>query len=164
MENKKVFERMSSEEFKTQWPQDWIDFTSYTRILLVANVYDNDYDPEIEILKFIEEKTFLKLAFVEKTREDDWERNLLWIYLHDNSEFKYLNEDFAALSGIGDGFNFQAVDIDNRILQGYTYGDLDSGMYCEIDPEDFDPNSEENQTYYESIDLRLNSSPIKIEE
>ena len=88
----------------------------------------------------------------------------MWIYLHDNSEFKYLNEDFAALSGIGDGFNFQAVDIDNRILQGYTYGDLDSGMYCEIDPEDFDPNSEENQTYYESIDLRLNSSPIKIEE
>ena len=60
MENKKnneikVFERMSSEEFKTQWPQAWMNFYSYTRILLVADIVDNEYDLENAILKFIEE-------------------------------------------------------------------------------------------------------------
>jgi len=99
---------------------------------------------------------------LKKTREEDWERNLLWLYIHSNSEFKYYNEDFSALSGTDDGFKFQAIDIDNRIWQGYTYGDMDSGMYCEIDPENFEPDSEENQSYYESIDTTINSSPIKI--
>ena len=35
-------------------------------------------------------------------------------------------------------------------------------LYCEIDPENFEPDSEENQSYYESIDTTINSSPIKI--
>jgi len=168
MENKKnneikVFERMSSEEFKTQWPQAWMNFYSYTRILLVADIVDNEYDLENAILKFIEEQPSLKLVLIEKTREEDWEGNLLWIYLHSNSEFKYYHDNFTALSGTDDGGHFIAIDIDNRIWQGYMYGDLDTGMYCEIDPEDFDPNSEENQCYYESIDNKINSSPIKIE-
>jgi hypothetical protein len=158
----KVFERMSSEQFSTQWPQPWMDFSCYTRILIVAQAYDNDYNPENAIVKYIDEHPSLKLELIEKTREEDSERNLLWIYIHSNSEFKYYNEDFSSLSGTDDGFNFQAIDIDNRIWQGYTYGDMDTGMYCEIDPENFEPNSEENQCYYESIDATINSSPIKI--
>ena len=154
---------MSSEEFKTQWPQAWADFYSYTRILLVANIYDNEYDPENAILKFIEENPSSKLVLIEKTRDEDEETNRLWIYLHSNSEFKYYHDNFIALSGTDDGCSFIAIDIDNRIWQGYMSGDLDTGMYCEIDPEDFDPNSEENQCYYESIDATINSSPIKIE-
>ena len=158
----KVFERLNSEQFRTQWPQYWMDLSSYTRILIVAQVYDNDYNPENAILKFIDEHPSLQLVFIEKTREEDWERNLLWLYIHSNSEFKYYNEDFSALSGTDDGFIFQAIDIDNRIWQGYTHGDMDTGMYCEIAPENFEPDSEENQCYYESIDTTINSSPIKI--
>ena len=87
---------------------------------------------------------------------------MIWLYLHSNSEFENLHEDLKSLSLIGDGGWVEAIDLDNRILSKYSYGDVDTGMYYDIDPEDFEPDLEENEDYYALIDDRVAQSPIKI--
>ena len=85
-----------------------------------------------------------------------------WVYLHSNSEFRYYHDDLMALSSEGESTRIAAIDIDNRIYQGYGYGDMDSGMYDGIDPEDFDSDNEDNEDYYIVIDEKISDSPAEI--
>ena len=161
IKNSLEFKRMTIEEFKIQWPQEWMNYNTYTRILLVI---DAELKFKKQILKFVEEKPFLKLELIQTAKEKtfDIECDLFWVYIHSNSEFRYLNEDLITFSGLGDGINIEAIDIDNRILQKYSYGDSDTGMFDEIDPEDFVPNKKINKDYYKSLDNRIINSPVTI--
>jgi len=156
---KKVFARMSSDEFKNEWPNSWMNYASYCRVLIIIR---SENDVEKDALDFINDKSYFKLAFVEKTIDNEFDENLLWIYLHCTSEFQFCHSEFISLSTTGDGFNVLAIDVDNRILQKYSFGDIDTGMYYDIDPEDFEPNIEENELYYSDIDDRISESPIEI--
>ena len=48
-----VFERMNKKEFEKQWSQNWMDYSSYTRVLLVIT---SDEDIDKEIHAFVEER------------------------------------------------------------------------------------------------------------
>jgi hypothetical protein len=155
---KKTFVRMNEQLFEQAWSDSWMDYSAYTRILLLIRADDDIKD---QIIEFISEKPFLKLEYIEIAPDDIFD-DIYWVYLHSNSEFRFLHDDLIGFSGIGDGINIQAIDLDNRILQNYDCGDEDSGMFFDIDPEDFDPDSEDNEDYLDVIKSRIKLSPVKI--
>ena len=154
-----VFDRLTKLEFEEIWTAKWANYSDYTRILIIVR---SEEIPNKEIKGFIDDRPFLKIEFSKETEDDSFGEKVIWLYLHSNSEFENLHEDLKSLSLIGDGGWVEAIDLDNRILSKYSYGDVDTGMYYDIDPEDFEPDLEENEDYYALIDRRVAQSPIKI--
>lgn len=154
-----VFNRLTKLEFEEIWSAKWANYSDYTRILIIVR---SEEILNKEIKGFIDDQAYLKIEFLKETEDDSFGEKLIWLYLHSNSEFQYLHEPLESLSLVGGGCQVEAIDIDNRILSKYSYGDVDTGMYYDIDPEDFEPDLEENEDYYAIIDDRVAQSPIKI--
>ena len=154
-----IFDRLTKSEFDKIWTAKWMNYKDYRRLLIIVR---SEEIPIKEIKSFIDEREFLNIEFSRETKDDFLGDKMNWFYLHSNSELNYLHDDLKLLSTIGDGLYVEAIDIDNRILSKYAHGDVDTGMYYDIDPEDFQPDLEENEDYYALIDKRVQKSPIKI--
>jgi hypothetical protein len=180
MNDDKPFAWLSSEIFQKVFGST--NYKSYSRIVLIITCTPDDIESHKQVVydklcfenlsnEEFDSFKFAAYHFAKKTSEFDDEILQLWVYYHSNSEFAYLNEEFRELSGEL-STSIEAMDPDLPVIQSYSHGDFSSGMYAAQndgdfgmwDPwDEFDPDSELNDEYKESIKFWTKSSPIKIQ-
>ena len=172
------FAWLSQMQFKKIYGEQFADYNDYSRIILIISSTNDDLENHKKIIfdellgnSHEDEFQTLKIApYHFATAPNEYGFEDIWLYYHSKEEIGYSNDTFRELSEAL-MTSIKAIDPDNKIYQGYSNGDFDTGMnYVQNEGdfgmwnawEDFDPNSELNEEYFEELSSKLKSSPIKI--